>query len=451
MKKHARTLIIVLAAFGFAAAVAALYVHYRLVADPSYTSFCDVSETVSCEAVLTSRYGSLFGVPVAVGGAIWSALVLLLGVLGMRAAAAPEPSGPAKAGHHDRPAKAGQPGPAKAGRHDVPDNRPARVAGYIFLLSTVGLAAVLYLGYASFFVLRQMCPLCMAMYVSVIGLFIVSGGAASDLSALPGAFGRDLSAVTASPLASTLAVALIVVSVGLVGWFPREAPVAEDAAAAPEPLPTETLGPQETQAFEAWLAAQPRVELSLPGASGARVVVAKFNDYQCPACRQAYIAYKAIQQKYETQSPGQVAFVNVDYPLESECNTGGIHAAACEAAVAVRLARTRNRAAQMEEWLFDNQPAMTRDTVKQALADIAQVTDFDAQYAGVLDEVRKDAQLGQKLQINGTPTFFINGLRIASTLRPAYFDAAIAWELKRTQAGAPNARSERVGVETATP
>lgn len=421
MKQHARTLIIALAALGVAASVAALYVHYRLAVDPAYTSFCDVSETVSCEAVLTSQYGSLFGIPVAAFGAIWSALVLLLGVFGMKPA--PVVVGPDKAR-------------SAAAKIPAPDNRPARVAGYIFLLSTVGLAGVLYLGYASFFVLRQACPLCMAMYVSVIGLFIVSGGAAADLSALPGAFARDLRAVTGSPLASALAVALIVASVGLVAWFPSEAPVADTAAAAPAPLPTEMLGAEETQAFEAWLAAQPRVALDVPG-GGARVVVAKFNDYQCPACRQAYIAYKAIQQKYEAQFPGQVAFVNVDYPLESECNTGGIHAAACEAAVAVRLARTRNRAAQMEEWLFDNQPGMTRDTVKQALADIAQVTDFDAQYASVLDEVRKEAQLGQKLQINGTPTFFINGIRIASTLRPAYFDAAIAWELKRAQAATP--------------
>jgi uncharacterized membrane protein/protein-disulfide isomerase len=448
MKKHARTLIIVLSAVGLAASVAALYVHYRLLADPSYTSFCDVSETVSCEAVLTSQYGSLFGIPVAVGGAIWSALVLLLGVFGMTSAPAPAPAaaaGPAsasakaaadkKAGHYDRSVK-GQ--PAKGGHHvaAAQDNRAGRVAGYIFLLSTLGLAAVLYLGYASFFVLRQACPLCMAMYVSVIGLFIVSGGAASELSAIPGALGRDLRAVTGSPLASALAVVLIAASVGLVAWFPSEEPVADTAAAAPVAPPTETLGPEETQAFEAWLAAQPRVPLDVPS-DGARVVVVKFNDYQCPACRQAYIAYKAIQQRYETQSPGQVAFVNVDYPLESECNTGGIHSAACEAAVAVRLARTRNRAAQMEEWLFDNQPGMTRDTVKQALADIAQVTDFDAQYAKVLDEVRKDAQLGQKLQINGTPTFFINGIRIASTLRPAYFDAAIAWELTRTQTATP--------------
>jgi len=448
MKTHARPLIVILASVGLAASVAALYVHYRLLADPSYTSFCDVSETVSCEAVLTSRYGSLFGIPVAVGGAIWSALVLLLGVFGMGSSAgAPmggparaghhDPGGPAKAGRHDRPGKGG-PGTPAAQRAMEPDNRAGRVAGYIFILSTLGLASVLYLGYASFFILRQACPLCMAMYVAVIGLFIVSGGAASELSALPGALGRDLRAVTARPVGSTLAIALAVASVGLVAWFPREAPVAETAGAAPVALPTEMLGPEETQAFEAWLAAQPRVTLDVPS-GGARVVVAKFNDYQCPACRQAYIAYKAIQQKYETQFPGQVAFVNVDYPLESECNTGGIHAAACEAAVAVRIARGRNRAAEMEEWLFDNQPGMTRDTVKQALADIAQVTDFDEQYATVLDEVRKDAQLGQKLQINGTPTFFINGIRIASTLRPAYFDAAIAWELK--QASGPGSQA----------
>ena len=102
---------------------------------------------------MTSQYGKVFGVPVAVGGALWSALVLMLGVLGM-----------------------------KPGRSET----TGRVAGYIFVLSTIGLAGVLYLGYASFFILRQMCPLCLTMYVAVVGLFAVSGAAASGLTALPG-------------------------------------------------------------------------------------------------------------------------------------------------------------------------------------------------------------------------------------------------------------------------
>ncbi len=158
---------------------------------------------------------------------------------------------------------------------------------------------------------------------------------------------------------------------------------------------------------------------------------------QCPACRQAYIAYKGIERKYTASHPGQVAFVNVDYPLEAECNTGGMHASACEAAVAVRLARRLNHGPEMEEWLFSNQETLTRDKVKEALKEIAKVTDYDAQYATVLQEVRADAQIGQKLQITGTPTFFINGIRIASTLRPSYLDAAIAYELKKTEVANP--------------
>ena len=417
MKKHARTLIVVFAALALAASVASLYVHYQMLADPAYTSFCDVSETVSCEAVMTSRYGSVFGVPVAVGGAIWSALVLLLGVVGMR------------------PSTLAQGIPSRVEGRPPRSEAAAHVAGYVFVLSTIGLAGVLYLGYASFFILRQMCLLCVTMYVAVTGLFVVSGAASPSLTALPARLGRDLRAVPASPLGAALAVVWVVASVSLVAFFPREEAPA-DVASEPVAAPTETLGADEVGQFAAWLDAQPRVDLGVDvsvRANGARVVVVKFNDYQCPACRQAYLAYRGIQQKYASAYPGQVAFVSLDYPLEAECNTGGIHSAACEAAVAVRLARAKNRGAEMEEWLFSNQELLTRDTVKAALTEIAQVSDFDARYAETLKAVRADAQLGQKLQITGTPTFFINGVRIGSTLRPAYFDAAIAHELEKTQ------------------
>ena len=399
MKTHARTLIIVLAALGLGASIAALYVHFQMLADPTYTSFCDVNETVSCEAVLTSQYGSVAGVPVAAGGAIWSALILLLAVFGMT--------------------------PARSEKAEA-------VAGYIFVLSTVGLAGVLYLGYASFFILRQMCPLCMTMYVAVIGLFVVSGAAASGLGALPERIGRDIGTALTSPVAATIAIVWLVASVSLVAFFPREATVAE-VLAQPAAAPTETLGADEISQFTAWMDVQPREDLGIP-ANGAKVVVVKFNDYQCPACRQAYMAYRGLQESMEKKYPGQVAFVNVDYPLESECNQGGIHSAACEAAVAVRLAKAKNRGPEMEAWLFDNQDGLTRDRVKEGLNEIAQVTDFDARYTETLSAVRADAQLGQKVQITGTPTFFINGIRIGSTLRPAYMEAAIEHELKRAQA-----------------
>ena len=51
-----------------------LYVHVQLVATTgAYTSFCNVNARVNCDAVLTSSYGSLLGVPVAV----WALLTYL--------------------------------------------------------------------------------------------------------------------------------------------------------------------------------------------------------------------------------------------------------------------------------------------------------------------------------------------------------------------------------------
>ena len=83
MSSRVRYSLIALSALGLIAACAALYVHYRLLTEPGYSSFCDVSETVSCQQVFQSEYGSVAGIPVAAGGAIWAGLVLMLSVWGI--------------------------------------------------------------------------------------------------------------------------------------------------------------------------------------------------------------------------------------------------------------------------------------------------------------------------------------------------------------------------------
>jgi protein-disulfide isomerase len=59
---------------------------------------------------------------------------------------------------------------------------------------------------------------------------------------------------------------------------------------------------------------------------------------------------------------------------------------------------------------------------------------MDARYAATLDLVRGDVQQGTQMKITGTPTFFMNGIRLPG-LRPEFFDLAIAWELKRAGGG----------------
>jgi protein-disulfide isomerase len=143
--------------------------------------------------------------------------------------------------------------------------------------------------------------------------------------------------------------------------------------------------------------------------------------------------YKPVLAKWQASRPGMVTLVTKDYPLEPECNVhapGGQHLAACEAAVAVRLAREKGRADAMEIWLFDNQASMTPSLVREGAREIGRVTDFDSRYAATLDMVKADIALGAKSGVKATPTFFINGVRIPG-VKAEYFDAAIAYELKR--------------------
>ena len=68
MTSTTRTLLVAFALLGLGAASASAYVHYRLVTDSSYSSACDISAPVSSTQAYLIRYGSFWGVPVALGG-----------------------------------------------------------------------------------------------------------------------------------------------------------------------------------------------------------------------------------------------------------------------------------------------------------------------------------------------------------------------------------------------
>jgi protein-disulfide isomerase len=169
--------------------------------------------------------------------------------------------------------------------------------------------------------------------------------------------------------------------------------------------------------------------------SAAKVVIVDFSDFQCPFCKQAYLTLKPILAKYNGRQPGAVELVLKDFPLDSKCNAnvqnGGPHPSACEAAVAVRLARAKKQDVALEDWLFDNQPAMTSETVRKAAREIGQITDFQDKYASTIELVKGDINFGHSLNVKATPTLFINGVKVEGVLEPAFMDRAIELELQR--------------------
>jgi protein-disulfide isomerase len=246
--------------------------------------------------------------------------------------------------------------------------------------------------------------------------------------------GKDFNTLKGSPTAAVLALIWVVASAGLVLAFPREPAVGEaaSAATAAPAVPVETLAPEQLTELHAWLDRQPTVADAMPQGE-VKVLLLKFNDYQCPSCRQAYFLYNDIITKYEAAYPGVFKYESRDFPLEPECGAGGVHGAACEAAVAVRLAREKNLDKKLEAVLFERQSmSMTRDDVKSVLREVTQISDseFDSRYPKLLEAVRQDVQLGQKVGVTGTPTFYINGIRLGG-FRPAAFDAVIAYQLRK--------------------
>lgn len=408
MSKSAAGLALACAVVGLGASLAAAYVHYHLLIDPTYTSFCDVSATVSCTQVYMSRFSTFRGVPVALIGAIWFGGASLLALSGL------------------------------VGSETARENAP----GYLFAASTVALAVVLYFEYVSFVVLKAVCVLCLTMAAAVVALFFLSGSTTPfPMTTLPRRAARDLRALLTSPVALVVTLLFVGGAATTLAWFPREGASATgatlEAAATAGQSPAAAPAPTQSQTseFEKYWEAREHVAMAIP-AEGAKVLIVKFNDFQCPPCRNSHMAYKPLLMKFAAERPGQVRYVLKDYPLDAECNanvSNTIHPAACEAAVAVRLARTHNREEQMIEWIFANQPQLTPDLIKQGARDVGQVTDFDAKYAATLESVKSEIALGKQLGVMATPTFFINGKKIDGALPPQYFQQAIEYELKNAK------------------
>ena len=399
MSPSTARLIRVFCLVGLGASLASLYVHYQLLANPSYSSFCDVSATVSCTQAYLSRFGSVYGVPVALFGVLWFAFILLLAFVA---------DGP-----HVSRERCGAP--------------------VVFVLALPAVPVIGYFAYAAVVVLRVVCVLCLTTYAAVLAVVVTSGLACGrPMKTLPQRFLEGARAVASRGTTWLLALAFATSAASALAFFPRESALRGAAVAVQKPVAA--TGEPRSE-FDRWYESLPRVTLPVP-ADGAAVVVVKFSDLQCPLCSVTYFGYRPVLAKYQATFPGAVRLVVKDYPLQPDCNSyvlRPLHSAACDAAVAVRLARRHGKGEALEEWFYANQVLMSPATVRDVAARVGGVPDFDQQYASVLSGLKADIGLAGLLGITGTPTFFINGARIPSNpaLSPEQFDMAIAYELRK--------------------
>ena len=159
-------------------------------------------------------------------------------------------------------------------------------------------------------------------------------------------------------------------------------------------------------------AAIPSSKLGLPAANrdhiqgpiDAPMSLLEYGDYQCPYCGEAYPLIKEIQARLGER----LCFAFRNFPLVNA------HPHAEHAAEAAEAAGMQGKFWEMHDTLYENQTALDDEDLAQYAADLG----LDARrlmsevVAGAhAARVREDFRSGARGDVNGTPTFFVNGAR----------------------------------------
>ncbi len=139
------------------------------------------------------------------------------------------------------------------------------------------------------------------------------------------------------------------------------------------------------------------------GPATAAVTLVQYGDYECPYTRLSTTIVRAIQQ----QLGDTLRFVYRNFPLTE------IHPHALHAALAAEAAAMQGKFWQMHDYIFHHQHTLEDADLEQ----FAEAVGLDRQqYARALAEQRslarieEDVEGGERSGVQGTPTFFINGV-----------------------------------------
>jgi protein-disulfide isomerase len=152
------------------------------------------------------------------------------------------------------------------------------------------------------------------------------------------------------------------------------------------------------------------------GPANAPLTLVVFSDFECPVCREEA---KQLRQKAPADVPKDVRVVFNDFPLDS------IHPRARTAAIAGRCVYRQNAAVfwDYHDWIYEHQLEINAGNLRPNVLDWAKArrldaTAFERCIDGRLTESEVDAEVarGKKLQVDSTPTQFLNGRRLVGQI-----------------------------------
>lgn len=162
------------------------------------------------------------------------------------------------------------------------------------------------------------------------------------------------------------------------------------------------------------------------GSANPKISIVEFSDFACPFCAESAPGIRAVSERYKNQ----IKIIFRDYPL---------HDNSIDLALAARCAGEQGKFWEFHDYLFTNQNKLTDtgEALQTKLSAAAQeqkinVEQFttcltDKKY---LQDINTDFQDGETLQVQGTPTWFVNNYRVTGALSEQKLEELINGLLK---------------------
>lgn len=162
---------------------------------------------------------------------------------------------------------------------------------------------------------------------------------------------------------------------------------------------------------------------NVKGNPQAQVIITEYSDFQCPACAYYAPLLKQVLDAY----PDEVALVYRHFPLKQ------IHFKAEAAARAAEAAAKQGKFWEMHDQLFAGQEAWTQSAKSsQMFAEYAEAIglnrdqfDNDVNSKEIKSRVQRDYLHALSLQVNSTPTLYVNDQKIENPSSVEAFKAII--------------------------
>jgi len=175
-----------------------------------------------------------------------------------------------------------------------------------------------------------------------------------------------------------------------------------------------------------YLEAVNRPSVNTIGSADAPVTIVEFADFLCPYCRDSHVSLKNIRQKYAKD----VRIVYRDFPL---------HDNSIFLALSARCAGEQGKFWEMHDLFYENQNRfeVSQSELEIVMPEISLALGLDGdKFQTCLEDQKYFPQIEQDyndadfLQLQGTPTWYINNVPFTGYLSPTELEEIVSGMLK---------------------